>query len=71
MSARYAVGVYDCAGEFAVETLATFDETVTLAARWRREYPGKVVCVSNLDRCDYDTNGLTEDERDALDEAGL
>lgn len=64
----YSVNVYDQAGEFDSTNCATFEIALAMAQERQRQYPRKVVQVFNLDRCDYDTNGLTEDERDALDE---
>ena len=64
----YSVNVYDQAGEFDSTKCATFDVALAMAQERQRQYPRKVVEVFNLDRCDYDTNGLTEEERDALDE---
>ena len=66
---KYHVSVNDCAGLFCEQKVDGFEACVALVVEFTRKYPGKVVCPSNLDRCDYDTDGLTEDERDALDEA--
>lgn len=65
---KYSVGVYDCAGEYSTTSCTDFAHLLAVVALMRRLYPGKVVQAFNLDRCDYDTNGLTEDERDAVDE---
>ena len=66
---HYKVVVADVAGEFDWFELGEFDEVPALVARLRAKYPDKIVQAFNLDRCDYDTNGLTEDERDAIDAA--
>ena len=56
-SDRYVVNVYDCAGQFRETKCAE-----------RARYRGKVVRVENLDRVDLGcADGLTEDERDALE----
>lgn len=65
---KYAVGVYDRAGEFERIECDGFGDVLRTVAAKRAAYPGKVVEAFNLDRCDYDTNGLTEDQREALDE---
>ena len=64
----YSVNVYDCAGEFDSTKCATFEIALAMAQERQRQYPRKHVEVFNIDRCDYDTNGLTEGEREALDE---
>jgi hypothetical protein len=64
---KYSVGVYDCAGEFTTREVDTFEECLSVVAEFSRLYPDKVVCAANLDRCDYDTDGLTEDEREAIE----
>lgn len=61
----YKVSLFDCAGEFCSFDCATFPEAVRCAIRLDA-WPGKVLQVSNLDRCDIDTLGLTEDEEEAL-----
>jgi hypothetical protein len=63
----YDVSVNDCAGEYLSRTVAEFSAALALYVAFRAKYPGKVVLVSNLDRCDYNTDGLTEDEQDAID----
>lgn len=67
MRNQFSVNVYDCCGLFDWENLDSFDLVPATVARLRAKYPGKIVQAFNNDRCDYDTNGLTEDERDAID----
>lgn len=68
MASHYSVVVYDEAGEFDRFTCETFVCCLSMFADARRAYPRKVVAAFNLDRNDYDTDGLTDAERDALDE---
>ena len=63
----YSVNVYDRAGEFERNECGSFELALAVVREKRRAYPEKVVKVFNLDRCDYDTDGLTEDEREAVD----
>lgn len=65
----YSVHFYDRAGEFDFDDAEDFAGCLLLVAAFARKYPDKVVRVSNLDRCDYDTNGLTDGEREAIDDA--
>lgn len=67
--ARYVVSVFDRAGEFDTAESSSFAQCLLDVAAMTNAYPGKVVMVSNLDRCDYDASGLTEDEIDAIGEA--
>jgi hypothetical protein len=67
-AARYSVNVYDCAGEYRSTEVPDFTAALAIYVASRARYPGKVVLVSNLDRCDYDTDGLTEDEREAVNQ---
>jgi len=72
VSARYVVAVYDCAGEFEeVECGTNFAECLRVYADRRQKYDGsKVVEIFNVDSVDLDCpDGLTEDEREAVDEA--
>lgn len=64
----YVVSVFDCAGEFDTVGALDFAQCLRTVAEMSARYPGKVVHASNLDRCDYDADGLSDDERDAIDE---
>lgn len=66
---RYSVNVYDCAGQFSKTECSSFQGAYLAAVAAKALYPGKAVCVFNLDRCDYNTDGLTEDEAEALNDA--
>ena len=66
---RYAVTVYDRAGEYVTKDCADFAACLRTVASLRRSFPHKVVRAANLDRCDYDTDGLIEEEREAVDDA--
>lgn len=72
---KYCVIVADCRGVFFEKKGLTFGGAVAVAVLKKFHYPNGssyAVRVSNLDRCDYDSHGLTEDEEliidDALDE---
>lgn len=66
--ARYSITLADPAGVFATYDTNDFPGCIRMVVALARQYPDKVLTVCNLDRCDLGTNGLTEDERDALDE---
>ncbi len=70
MSARYEVAVYDCAGEFRrVECGSNWARCLEVAADMTAKYPRKFVQVVNQDAVDLDFDGLTDDEREAVDAA--
>lgn len=56
----------DRCGVFREEFLDSLEEAAKLAALWRVEYPfpTSMVILTNLDKCDYDSDGLTEEERE-------
>lgn len=67
---RYVVEVGSPAGpEVASGVLATWSEALAVVRDYARRYPGWLVTAGNLELTDHDTNGLTEDERDELDDA--
>lgn len=69
---RYSVGVYDQAGEYSTTSCTDFAHLLAVYALMRRSYPGKVVQAFNLDNVDLGWHdGLTEDEREQLDEVTL
>jgi hypothetical protein len=47
--------------------VATFEECLAMVAELSRKYPGKAVVVTS-DDCDYDWDGLTVEQRDAISE---
>jgi hypothetical protein len=61
----YRVVLADRYGEIVSREAATFSEAMPLAVELRR--PQTVVQVVNEDRADYDTNGLTDEEREQLE----
>lgn len=65
---RYVVKVFDRAGEFDEIECASLYDLLVAVKDARVRYPHKVVSAFNIDRCDCDTDGLTEDEREAVDE---
>lgn len=65
---EYLVGVYDRAGEYCTTSCTDFAHLLSVVALMRRTYTDKVVRAFNMNRADYDSDGLTADERDAVDE---
>jgi hypothetical protein len=66
---RYSVSAYDRCGEVATFPAEDFSRCVKFARVLAKNYPRCAIRAFNNDRCDYDTNGLTEDERDAVNDA--
>ena len=64
----YEVALFDCAGRYREWYCADFDAALNVARGAQTKWPDKHVCVFNNEKCDYDTNGLTEEEQEALDE---
>ena len=65
----YQVLVADRGGVFREHEYGDFAEALAAASRFHGEYPAKAVRVSNLDRCDVDSDGLTDEEHVAVMEA--
>lgn len=65
----YSIHLYDRAGEYTYETVATFHEAIKVVEKFTRQYPTKVVGAFNDDQVDAGFDGLTDDERDAIDRA--
>lgn len=63
---RYVVSAFDCAGEFDTAESPDFAECLLNVVGMTLRYPGKVVMVSNSNRCDYDSSGLSEDEEEQI-----
>jgi len=66
---RYVVGVYDRYGRVSETTCVDFAHCVEVARILARHHPNEVVRAFNLDRADLDSDGLTDEERDAVAEA--
>lgn len=69
---KYCVKVADCCGVFYEKTGLTFGGAVAVAVLKKFFYPAGssyTIRVCNLDMCDYDSNGLTEDEQIIIDDA--
>lgn len=63
----YVVSDHDCCGEFRRAAFATFKEALTCARDWEKtKMHPHCVCITNYDRADYDSNGLTPEERGQL-----
>lgn len=69
MSAKYAVTVYDRAGEFLTREAANIKVACAFALEFADRYRDKAICVTNYDRCDEEYDGLTSDEREQVDNA--
>lgn len=68
----YKVGVYDCCGEFIDDRYPTLAHAMRAAHRYNRDYPDKCVLIANLDNVDLGwSDGLTDEERERLEEVGL
>ena len=67
---RYGIECWDSYGQLADRRATDFPAALANVKELRTKYPKASVVVVNLDRCDYDTNGLTEDEQEACDAAG-
>jgi hypothetical protein len=70
-TSRYIVEAADCAGTIAERDCgASFDSCLAAGRELRAKYGRSVAIIAyNADGCDVDTNGLTDDERDAFAEA--
>ena len=67
MSDRYHVEGWVTPGvQVAEHESPTFDGMVTNARAIRQKYPRAVLAFGNIDRCDIDDNGLTDDEEERL-----
>lgn len=64
----YSVEVFDRAGTFCETECADFAEALKVLNESRVKYPSKVVRVFNVDRMDLGFDGLTEAEREQLDD---
>lgn len=63
MKGPYHLVEGDCAGPYSEKYFETFAEL--MAYHEANPTPkGSARFASNLERCDYDTNGLTEEERE-------
>ena len=69
MTLGYRVSVYDCAGRYNETSCTDFAHLLSVVALMRRAYPDQVVVAINTERCDGDSDGLTDDEREAVDKA--
>lgn len=65
---RYSIGIYDRAGLLAEVFTDLFDRAVATAANLKQRYPRKIVRVANVECCDGESDGLTADECEMLDE---
>ena len=66
----YGIECWDKYGQLADRSAPDFAGALSAVSALRAKYPRAAVVVFNLDRCDYDTNGLTEDEEEAINAAG-
>lgn len=70
-SRPYVVELGDIAGMFGEWYAGSFDEMVAIATELKRVYPSKGMRLGNWDCADIDSDGLTDDERELLEELGL
>jgi hypothetical protein len=71
MSARhYKLSLNDEAGELDFKTFQTFREAMLQARLWKFKYPRKVLTLYNLNNCDYNHTGLSEEEQEEFDALG-
>lgn len=68
MNKPYTLSIGDQGGLFHEESFATFDELRDAAREAGKKWPDKAQGHSNAECCDYECDGLTSDERDALAE---
>ncbi len=64
----YQIILYDCAGEFCSWDYETFEDAIAVYPKIKKLYPKKVIRVFNRDKCDLNFNGLTDEERNILNE---
>lgn len=62
----YSINVYDRVGEYSTENVDSFDACLVRVGELARQYPAKVVRAFNLDGLDVDSNGLTDEENEAV-----
>jgi hypothetical protein len=65
----YIMTVADCAGEWLNAQFPSFDAMVATYrfAMNSGRFNDKVFVFGNLDQCDFDDNGLTDDEKEVLE----
>lgn len=66
MARRLSITIADWAGAFEDRPCGTIEACCAVAREVGATMPGKVVSAFDLDRCDYDTSGLTFEEWDAV-----
>ena len=66
----YGIECWDKYGQLADRRSPDFAGALSAVGDLRTKYPRAAVVVFNLDRSDCDTNGLTEDEEEAINAAG-
>jgi hypothetical protein len=69
MTKSYTMSIGDEGGLFDEKSFETCEELAAAARTAAEKYPRKAICFSNSECCDYECDGITEDERDLLDEA--
>lgn len=66
---KYRVTAYDICGEYDWRDSDDFAGLLVAAAEIAAKYPRLVVKAHSPNRCDVDTDGLFDDERDAVQDA--
>jgi hypothetical protein len=69
MNKPYELVLGDRGGLFHQEQHETFEQLVEAVRLNTAKYPTKVVCFSNIANHDYDCDGLTDEERETLEDA--
>lgn len=65
---RYVIEVADKAGVLAEKERTTFYETLSTVKQLREQYPHCAIEVTNVEKSDYDSDGLTDEQREKLSE---
>ena len=71
MSDRYVVQIADRFGVVRESEHSTFPPALEQLRAWRTTWPLHAVVMHNVDLCDVDTDGLTEEEREQIHSAGV
>lgn len=69
MSKPYTMSIGDRGGLFDEQSFENCDELIAAVRIAAGKYPDKAICFSNSECCDYDHDGLTDDERESLNDA--
>lgn len=65
---RFYIEVADKCGVIKERERSTFYETLSLVKQLRQEHPTEAIAVTNIEKSDYDSDGLTDEQREKLTE---